>query len=48
MRRDARRRGDVQVLVWHEHGQLAHAALALPGGWVLQKPSQAWDLPVCR
>lgn len=38
--------GDVQVLVWHEHGQLAHAALALPGGWVLQKPSPAWSSPV--
>ena len=34
------------VLVWHDaHGQLQHAALALGGGWVLQKDAQSWLAP---
>ena len=35
-----------QVLVWHQHGDLAHAAVTLPGGWALQKPSQSWSSPI--
>lgn len=34
------------VLVWREHGQLAHAAVTIGGGWVMQKQSQAWCSPV--
>ncbi|WP_152360123.1 hypothetical protein [Microlunatus speluncae] len=33
------------VLYWTEHGQLAHAALTVGDGWVLNKPSQAWSCP---
>lgn len=33
------------VLVWREHGTLAHAAVTLGGGWALVKPSQAWSSP---
>lgn len=35
-----------QVLVWHQDGELAHAAVTLGGGWALQKPSQSWSSPV--
>lgn len=35
-----------QVLVWHQDGELAHAAVTVGGGWVLQKPSQSWSSPV--
>lgn len=34
-----------QVLLWHEHGQLAHAAVTLGQGWALHKPSQSWSSP---
>ena len=34
-----------RVLLWHEHGQLAHAAVTIGGGWVLHKPSQSWSSP---
>lgn len=33
------------VLVWHERDELAHAAVTLGNGWVLNKPSQAWSSP---
>lgn len=33
------------VLVWREHGALAHAAVTLGGGWALVKPSQSWSSP---
>ncbi|MGJ6979689.1 hypothetical protein ACSDQ9_04040 [Aestuariimicrobium soli] len=33
------------VLVWHERGALAHAAITLGEGWALHKPSQAWCSP---
>lgn len=33
------------VLVWREHGALAHAAVTIGGGWALVKPSQAWCSP---
>lgn len=33
------------VLVWTEHGRLAHAAITLGDGWVLNKPSQSWSSP---
>ncbi len=33
------------VLVWHEHGQLAHAAVTIGDGWAISKPSQAWSSP---
>lgn len=33
------------VLLWHERGTLAHAAVTLGGGWALHKPSQAWCSP---
>lgn len=35
-----------QVLVWRQDGDLAHAAVTLPGGWSLQKPSQSWSSPI--
>lgn len=35
-----------QVLVWHHDGELAHAAVTIANGWVLQKPSQSWSSPV--
>lgn len=35
-----------QVLVWHQDGHLAHAAVTISDGWVLQKPSQSWSSPV--
>ena len=35
-----------QVLVWHQDGLLAHAAVTISDGWVLQKPSQSWSSPV--
>lgn len=34
-----------RVLLWHERGALAHAAVTLGQGWVLHKPSQAWSSP---
>lgn len=34
-----------QVLLWHEHGVLAYAAVTLGDGWVLHKPSQSWSSP---
>lgn len=33
------------VLYWTEHGKLAHAAVTIGDGWVLNKPSQAWSCP---
>jgi hypothetical protein len=33
------------VLVWTEHGELAHAAMTIGDGWVFQKPSQSWSSP---
>lgn len=33
------------VLVWTEHGKLAHAAITLGDGWALHKPSQSWSSP---
>ena len=33
------------VLVWHEHGELAHAVVTIGDGWVLNKPSQSWSSP---
>lgn len=33
------------VLTWTENGHLAHAALTLGDGWVLNKPSQSWSSP---
>lgn len=33
------------VLVWHEHGRLAHAAVTIGGHWALSKPSQSWSSP---
>lgn len=33
------------VLVWHEHGKLAHAAVTLGDGWTFHKPSQSWSSP---
>lgn len=33
------------VLVWTEHGRIAHAAITLGNGWVLHKPSQSWSSP---
>lgn len=33
------------VLTWTEHGRLAHAAITLGDGWVLNKPSQSWSSP---
>lgn len=38
--------GAGQVLVWHDDGELAHAAVTIGDGWVLQKPSQSWSSPV--
>lgn len=35
-----------RVLVWHQSGELAHAAVTIGGGWVLHKPSQSWSSPV--
>ncbi len=35
-----------QVLVWRQDGDLAHAAVTLPGGWSLQKQSQSWASPI--
>lgn len=34
-----------RVLVWHERGRLAHAAVTIGGGFVLNKPSQSWSSP---
>ncbi len=34
-----------RVLVWHERGSPAHAAVTIGGGWALQKPSQSWSSP---
>lgn len=34
-----------RVLVWHEHGEPAHAAVTVGGGWALHKPSQSWSSP---
>ncbi len=34
-----------QVLLWHEHGELAHAAVTVGDGWALHKPSQSWSSP---
>lgn len=42
-------RNDAQagtVLVWHEKGQLAHAAVTVGNGWVLHKASQSWSSPI--
>ena len=33
------------VLVWHERGQLAHAAVTIGNGWAISKPSQSWSSP---
>lgn len=33
------------VLLWHEHGFLAHAAVTVGDGWALSKPSQSWSSP---
>lgn len=33
------------VLAWTEHGTLAHAAVTIGDGWVLNKPSQSWSSP---
>lgn len=33
------------VLVWHEGGEVAHAAVTIGDGWVLVKPSQSWSSP---
>lgn len=33
------------VLVWTEHGNLAHATVTIGGGWMLGKPSQSWSSP---
>lgn len=33
------------VLVWHEDGELAHAAVTIGGGWALHKQSQSWSSP---
>lgn len=33
------------VLVWHQQGELAHAAVTLGDGWVLNKPSKSWGSP---
>lgn len=33
------------VLTWTEHGTLAHAAVTIGDGWVLNKPSQSWSSP---
>lgn len=33
------------VLTWTERGQLAHAAVTIGDGWVLNKPSQSWSSP---
>lgn len=33
------------ILTWTEHGHLAHAAITLGEGWVLNKPSQSWSSP---
>ena len=33
------------VLVWREHGELAHAAVTIGDGWALVKPSQSWSSP---
>ena len=33
------------VQVWHERGQLAHAAVTIGGGWAISKPSQSWSSP---
>ncbi|MGD8150411.1 hypothetical protein [Ornithinimicrobium sp. Y1694] len=33
------------VLLWHEHGELAHAAVTIGDGWALSKPSQSWSSP---
>ncbi|MCK0111285.1 hypothetical protein MWU75_03915 [Ornithinimicrobium sp. F0845] len=35
-----------QVLVWRHDGELAHAAVTIGEGWVLQKASQSWSSPV--
>lgn len=35
-----------QLLVWHQDGEVAHAAVTLGGGWALQKASQSWSSPV--
>lgn len=34
------------VLVWHEGGELAHAAVTIGGGYALHQPSQSWSSPV--
>lgn len=34
-----------QVLVWHEDGELVHAAVTIGDGLLLQKPSQSWSSP---
>lgn len=33
------------VLVWHEHGHIAHAAVTVGDGWAISKPSQSWSSP---
>ena len=33
------------VLLWHEDGALAHAAVTLGDGWAFHKPSQGWMSP---
>lgn len=33
------------VLLWEEHGAVAHAAITLGDGWALSKPSQSWSSP---
>ncbi|MFX0537883.1 hypothetical protein ACQBAT_03885 [Ornithinimicrobium sp. Y1847] len=33
------------VLLWHERGELAHAAVTIGDGWTLSKPSQSWSSP---
>ncbi|QFG69572.1 hypothetical protein [Ornithinimicrobium pratense] len=45
---DRTRAGDEggQVLVWRQDGDLAHAAVTLPGGWSLHKQSQSWSNPI--
>lgn len=33
------------VLYWTEHDRLAHAAVTIGDGWLLNKPSQSWSSP---
>ena len=33
------------VLVWHEHGEVAHGVVTMSDGWALNKPSQSWSSP---